>query len=317
MSFLVMTDTSGNLPTRLLRERDIRAIAFHYYVEGREMTCDDTDGFDAQAFYGMIRQGKRVTTSQITPEDYEAFFESLLREEKDILFVSMSSGISGSCASAHVGAREVLRRFPGRRIEIVDTRGASLGEGLLALQAADLRDGGMDTAAAAEKLRGEAERMFNVFTVDDLMHLRRSGRLCNLSAIMGTVLNIKPLLKGDEEGKIVAFAKIRGRKQSIRALAQVYERLAVDPETQTVGIAHAGCAEDAAALAEMLRANRPPRQILTVDYEPVTGSHVGPGALALFFRSREGVRSYAGEDLPNLIRQMIGRTAERIQNAKK
>ena len=158
--------------------------------------------------------------------------------------------------------------------------------------------------------------MFNVFTVDDLMHLRRGGRLSNLSAIVGTVLNIKPLLKGNEEGKIVAFAKVRGRKQSIRALAQVYDRLAVDPGEQTVGIAQAGCADDARMLAELLRANRPPRQILTVAYEPVTGSHVGPGALALFFESAEGVRAYMGESLPNLIRQMIGNPGSHLQTSK-
>ena len=133
--------------------------------------------------------------------------------------------------------------------------------------------------------------MFNVFTVDDLMHLKRGGRLSNLSAMLGTVLQIKPILKGNEEGKIVAFAKVRGRKQSIKTLAQMYDKLVVEPEKQTIGIAQAGCREDAEMLISLLKQNRPPKEILTVEYEPVTGSHVGPGALALFFVSHDKVRS--------------------------
>ena len=133
--------------------------------------------------------------------------------------------------------------------------------------------------------------MFQVFTVDDLMHLRRGGRLSNLSAVVGTVLQLKPLLKGNKEGKIIAFSKIRGRKRSIEALAEEYERYVIDPENQIVGIAQAGCREDAERLEQLISRCHPPRQILTVEYEPVTGSHVGPGALALFFEGGENVRS--------------------------
>ena len=174
---------------------------------------------------------------------------------------------------------------------MIDTLGASLGEGLVALEAARLRDLDLSAEAAALRLRSLSQRMFNVFTVDDLMHLKRGGRLSNVAAIVGMVLNIKPLLKGNEEGKIVSFAKVRGRKKSIEELAARYDKLAVDPEKQVVGIAQAGCREDAAYLAQLLRRNRPPKEILTVEYEPVTGCHVGPGALALFFLSHDQVRS--------------------------
>ena len=203
----------------------------------------------------------------------------------------MSSGISGSCNSARIGAQMLLEQYPERQIEVVDTLGASLGEGLVALEAARLRDEGLGAKEAAAQLRDLVQRMFNVFTVDDLLHLRRGGRLSNVAAIVGMVLNIKPLLKGNEEGKIVSFAKVRGRKKSIEELAARYDKLVVEPEKQTVGIAQAGCREDAAYLAELLNRNRPPKEILTVEYEPVTGSHVGPGALALFFVSHDKVRS--------------------------
>ncbi len=228
----------------------------------------------------------------------------------------MSSGISGSCSSSQIAAKELLQQYPERRIEIIDSLGASLGEGLLALQAADLRDHNAPLETASAELRESARRMCNVFTVDDLMYLKRGGRLSNLSAAIGMVLNIKPILKGNEEGKIVAFAKVRGRMQSIRTLAQLYEKMVVFPENQIVGIAQAACREDAETLASMLQECRPPKEILIADYEPVTGSHVGPGALALFFTSYRNIRSYNGESLPTVMRQAVSRAGEKIQKLK-
>ena len=295
MRFVVLTDTSANLPSKRAAENGLEVIPFTYIIDGQAYTCTDTDAFDGDAFYDRIRGGVTVTTSQISPSDFVKFFEPHLKEGRDLIFVSMSSGISGSCNSAHIAADMLRSEYPERRIEIIDTRGAALGEGIIALQATELRDRGLEIGEAAEQLRENAERMFSVFTVDDLMHLRRGGRLSNLSALVGTVLQIKPLLKGNEEGKIVVFGKLRGRKKAIQALAQLYDKLAVQPQYQTVGIVQAGCREDAAYLAELLRRNRPPREILTVEYEPVTGSHVGPGALALFFMSAEGVRSFGNE----------------------
>lgn len=291
MSFVAITDTSGNLPNEQVQKADLKVIAFPYFINGKEYTCLDSDKFCGEAFYAQIKDGMKVTTSQISPQQYSDFFEPWLQQGQDVVFVCMSSGISGSCNSARIGAQMLLEQYPERQIEVVDTLGASLGEGLVALEAARLRDEGLGAKEAAAQLRDLVQRMFNVFTVDDLLHLRRGGRLSNVAAIVGMVLNIKPLLKGNEEGKIVSFAKVRGRKKSIEELAARYDKLVVEPEKQTVGIAQAGCREDAAYLAELLNRNRPPKEILTVEYEPVTGSHVGPGALALFFVSHDKVRS--------------------------
>ena len=291
MRFAAITDTSGNLPTSMIKEAGLEIIAFPYFIDGREYTCLDTDSFHGDEFYARIKSGMKVTTSQISPQQYMEVYEPWLKKGLDVVFVCMSSGISGSCNSARIGAQMILERYPERRIEVIDTLGASLGEGLVALEAARLRDLDLSAEAAALRLRSLSQRMFNVFTVDDLMHLKRGGRLSNVAAIVGMVLNIKPLLKGNEEGKIVSFAKVRGRKKSIEELAARYDKLAVDPEKQVVGIAQAGCREDAAYLAQLLRRNRPPKEILTVEYEPVTGCHVGPGALALFFLSHDQVRS--------------------------
>ena len=310
MSFAVLTDTSGNLPTRLVRENDLKLIAFPYYIDGKEYRCLDTETFDAEDYYARIKGGMRVTTSQIPPLCYQEFFEPYLRQGQDVLYISMSSGISGSCNSANIAAAELREAYPERRVEIIDTRGAALGEGLIALQAARMRDEQVSTELAAARLRLAAERMFNVFTVDNLMHLKRGGRLSNLSAMIGTVLQIKPILKGNEEGKIVAFAKVRGRKQSVKMLAQMYDKLVQAPGEQTVGIVQAGCRSEAEDLAALLRQNRPPKEILIVEYEPVTGSYVGPGALALFFESEEGVRSYNGESMAGLMKQAVARAGE-------
>jgi len=290
VSFVVVTDTSGNLQNQQVREYDLKVIPFCYYINGEEHTCLDTDTFDGDAFYAIFKGDTKVTTSQINPQTYADFFLPFLAEGKDIIYVSMSSGISGSCQSSMLGAEMALESYPDRKIEVIDTLGASLGEGLVAIHAAELRDAGLETEEAAQQLRALSERMFNVFTVDNLMFLRRGGRLSNLAAVVGTVLHIKPILKGAVDGKIVAFAKVRGRKRSIEALASQYDKLVVAPETQTVGIAHAACRADAEYLVSLLKKNRPPKDILLVDYEPVTGSHVGPGALALFFESKPGVR---------------------------
>lgn len=283
MSYTIVTDTSSNLPTRLVRDMGLEIVPFMYYIDGKENTCLDTERFSGDEYYDMIRAGARVTTSQITPQKYIDCFEPILKTGNDIIFVSMSSGISGSCASAHMAANMLREQYPERKIKIVDTRGASLGEGLVALMGAKLREAGENVEKAAEMLNSMSQRMCQIFTVDDLMHLRRGGRLSNLSAIVGTVLHIKPLLKGNNEGKIVAFEKVRGRKRSIEAIAERYDKLVREPQRQIVGIAQAGCRKDAEYLESLLRRNKPPKEILTVEYEPVTGSHVGPGALALFF----------------------------------
>lgn len=291
MSFTVVTDTSSNLPTRIVREKGLEIVPFSYYVDGVENVCLDTEQFNGNEYYDQIRMGTRVTTSQITPQQYMDYFEPILKKESDIIFVSMSSGISGSCASAQIAANALQERYPERKIKIIDTLAASLGEGLVALMAAGYREAGMGIEKAAELLNMMSRRMCQIFTVDDLMHLRRGGRLSNISAIVGTVLHIKPLLKGNEEGKIVAISKVRGRKRSIEALAEKYDALVKEPQRQIVGIAQAGCPDDAEYLSGLIMKNHPPQEIMQVEYEPVTGSHVGPGALALFFESDENVRS--------------------------
>ena len=286
MSFTIMTDTSANLPEEYLRENKIKCISYSFLIDGRE---PENFVFDGKAFYDDMRHGKIVTTSQISPQRYSDFFREELEQGHDVLFISMSSGISGSYNSASIAAADLREEFPDRKLRLVDALGASLGEGLLVVWAVRYREFGLSVDAAAERLLDRRYGMCQVFTVDDLRYLKRGGRLSNLAAAVGTVLQIKPLLKGNNEGKIVCFEKVRGRKRAIEGMAEKFNAFALDLPGQTIGIAHADCEEDANALIAMLRQYRRDLDIVTVVYEPVTGSHVGPGTLALFF---EGGRDF-------------------------
>ena len=289
--FRIVTDTSSNLPTAYLQAENITVIPFTFHTESGEQSCMDTASFDAKAFYTAMRNGEKVTTSQIPPQRFVDNIRPMLENGEDVLFVSMSSGISGSYASSKIAANQLAEEFPERKILTVDTYSASLAEGIVVMRAVECRKEGLSIDETYQILRALRHRIAQIFTVGDLRYLKRTGRLSNLEAAVGTVLQIKPLLKGDPQGKIVCFAKVRGRQRAIEEMAKRYEELVVSPETQTVCISPADCEADAQILASMLRRSKAPKDILIVDYEPVTGSHVGPGALALFFVSDDNVRN--------------------------
>ena len=310
--FTVITDTSSNLDCRWLKENDVAVIPFHYFVNDEDCTCTDTEGFDGASFYAAMRAGQKVTTSQITPQAYIDTFRPLLERGQDILFVGMSSGISGSYSQSEFAAGELREEFPDRSIRLVDTLGASLGEGLLVAEAVAWRDRGEALDDTWKHLLDLRHDMCQVFTVEDLKYLRNTGRLSNMAAIVGTMLNIKPLLKGNTEGKIVSFAKVHGRRRAIKAMAEQYDKMVRGAESQTIGIAHADCQADVDYLVSLLNANHPPREIMTVMYEPVTGSHVGPGTLALFFFGDRKFRGQA-DSLISSLSQMVDEGRESLR----
>ncbi len=293
MSFAIFTDTSANLTGKLIEKYKITVIPLSYFIGGTEFTLANPDEFDGESFYRNMSEGMAPTTSQINPQRYMDYMTPALEAGEDILYIGMSSGISGSYASSRIAVKELREKFPDRNIRTVDTKGASLGEGLQVIHAARLRDAGMSLDGVWQSIKTYRDRMYQVITVDDLMHLKRGGRVSSVSAVVGTVLGIKPLLKGDENGKLVNFVNIRGRKKAIKALFDKYNTLGASVTGQTVGIAHAAAQADAEYLAQLLRnSENPPADIITVYYEPVTGSHAGPGTLALFFEGEDGVRHY-------------------------
>lgn len=290
MSFSIVTDTSANLQSKHIKDNDITVVPFSYYMDGAEAVCLEAEGFDSKNFYQQMRNNVRVTTSQINPQRYLEHIEPLVKEGKDILFVGMSSGISGAYASSLIAATQLREEYPDRKIYTVDTLGASLGEGLVVFKAIECRAKGMSIEETADYLNRFRHNICQIFTVDDLKYLQIGGRISNVTAFTGNLLNIKPLLKGNENGQIVTCGKTRGRKRTIEAILKKYEELSAHHDDMRVGISNADCIEDAEYLADMVNKINPPKEIVIVDHEPVTGSYLGPGALALYFEGKEGSR---------------------------
>lgn len=282
MSFTVFADGSANLPGQLLE--GIVLLPCTYNVEGVQHTyLGDVDHFDGHSYYESLRQGKKITTSLLNSHLFLTRFRSCLERGEDVIYVSMSSGISGTCHAARIAAQELSEEFPDRTVHIVDSLGCGFGSGLLAVRAAELSRQGLSAAEAGRILDDEVPHMCQYFTVDDLNFLKRSGRVSGATAMIGTVLNIKPILYGNAEGHIVACGKVRGRKKAMEALVEKFTQKALDTENHIVAISHGDCPEEAQALADAVTAIAKPRQLIICQHEPFSGAHVGPGMLALFF----------------------------------
>ena len=288
MSFKIFTDCSANLPGYLLRDLDITVIPCTYMVDGEIAAYDgNLDNFDYKAYYDSLRAGKLVTTSLLNSAVYVENFTPTLEEGFDIVYVSLSSGVSGTYNASTIAARELMEQFPERTVRTVDSRGAGLGVGALTCLAADLRNEGLSVNEAADKLERAADHLCQYFTVDDLMFLRRTGRISTTVAAVGTLLGIKPLLWGNERGEIVDIAKLRGRRRAIDAIMRKYAEKVRDADKQRIFISHGDCIEDAEEIARRVREISEPRELIICPHEPFTGSHVGPGMLALFFFGTE------------------------------
>ena len=220
----------------------------------------------------------------VTPDAAQKGMEPYLINGEDVLYVGLSSGVSGTCWGVGLVARELAEKYPERKIRVLDTRGASLGEGLIVLAAAKLAAEGRAIEEIAVRCEELCGKMRQHFMVDDLKFLRKGGRISGSAALAGTLLQIKPILQGDEEGKIVQLAKVRGKKAGMEELVALYDQM-VEDRSAPVGISHASSPADALHIATRLRQVGCTGEILTVCHEPVTGAHVGPGMLAVYFYS--------------------------------
>ena len=276
----LFTDTSANLPVEIIDEYGIEVVPFSYTIDGVEYIPERE--FDGKAFYAAMRTGSEVKTSMVNAGTFIERFKTALDAGKDVLYIGMSGGISGTANAALMAKQELDEEYPDRKIVVIDTLAASLGEGLLVIKAAEqLRDGAaLDTIE--ETIRAQVPSMCQSFTVDDLKYLKKTGRVSGAAAIIGNVLSIHPILIGDYEGKIVVKSKVRGMKRTLDALAERYAELVLN-KAETIGIAHADTEEGKAYLVQRLRDKGLTGKCLSVCYEPVTGSHVGPGTVALFF----------------------------------
>ena len=278
----IMTDNAANLPPELRAQYNIREICLTYTVDGR--LADGSAPFDGHDFYEALRRGAEVKTSMISPAAAREAIEPALAAGDDVLFLGISGGVSGTCWGVGLVAQELAAEYPGRRVQVLDTRGASLGEGLVVLEVAQLAQQGADMDAIVARAETLCGKMRQHFMVDDLKFLRKGGRLSGAAALAGTLLQIKPILQGDENGKIVVRTKERGRKKAMDTLIALYNEL-VEDKSAPVGISHAAAPAEALHLTTLLRQSGCTGPILSVCHEPVTGAHVGPGMLAVYFYS--------------------------------
>lgn len=284
MSYTVFTDGCSNLPGWMLEKYQIRLLPCSYTVDGQPGTyTGNLDSFDAHEYYDQLRAGREIKTSLLNTHLFLTHFRPVVEAGEDVVYVGLSSGLSGTIQAARMAAEELQEEFPGRTVQVVDSLGAGFGPGLLSVRAAQLRDEGKTAVEAGRILDDEKMRLCEYFTVDDLNFLKRTGRVSGATAMIGTVLNIKPLLFGDNEGHIVACGKYRGRKKALDAIVEKYASKAVEPEKQLIAISHGDCPEDAQLLADRISAIAKPGELIICPHEPFTGAHVGPGMLALFF----------------------------------
>ena len=290
MPFTIVCDSAANLPSRQLARYGIVSVPLRYTLDGVTHDCPPPDQYGASSFFQALRDGASTQTSLVSAGRFIEYFDVLMASGRDVLCLSVSSGVSGTYQAACLAAMEMRSRYPNREIFIIDSKAAGLGEGLLALYAAQLKEQGYSLSATMNRVERKLQTLEQIFTVEDLEFLRRSGRINHITALVGSVLGIKPLLKGSEEGKIIASDKVRGRRKVLQTMAEKCAALVADAHEHIVGISHADCPEDAQTLADLIRQKICPKDIILTVHEPATGAHIGPGALALFFFGKDGVR---------------------------
>ena len=280
-NYVITTDTTADLTREYLETHEIGLMSLKYIIEDK--TYEWENPLPEHEFYDKMRNGSMPTTSQVNPDEAKAVFKGYLEQGYDILHVAFSSGLSGTCASAKIAADELMEKYPERKIVVVDSLCASLGEGLLVHKAVLMKEAGKSLDETAKWVEENKLAVCHNFTVDDLFHLHRGGRVSKATAILGTMINIKPVLHVDDEGHLVALSKVRGRKKSLNALVDRMEVQMKGFENATVAISHGDCLEDAQYVAELIRTRYGIQDIMINFVGPTIGAHAGPGVVALFF----------------------------------
>lgn len=285
MEFEIVTDSSSNLVEDMIDDFGLHILPLTFMVDGKEyQSYLKGRRTDLSQFYTMMREGKVIKTSLPNLAHSEALMRDLLEQGRDVLYLGFSSGLSGTCEAIKLLIDELAAQFPERTLLAVDTLAASGGEGLLVWHAAQRARAGASILEVRDWVEDNKLKLAHWFTVDDLMFLFRGGRVSKTSAWAGTMLNIKPVMHVDNEGRLIPLEKVRGRKKSLNALVEHMARTATQPvEEQMVFINHGDCLADAEYLANQVRARFGCTNI-TINYvDPVIGAHSGPGTMALFF----------------------------------
>ena len=281
--YIIVTDNMADLPEEYIKEHNLPVMHLSYLMNG--VCYDGENRQDTGEFYAQMRGGALPVTSQITPDQAEEFLKNLLKDCPNIICIAFSSGLSGTCGSISTAAARLNQKIPGANITVIDSLCASLGQGLLVHKALQLQKNGAGYDETVKWVEENKLHVVHNFTVDDLFHLHRGGRVSKATAIIGTMISIKPMLHVDNEGHLIAVGKAHGRKKSILALEEAMEAQIGSwrDKNDIVFITHGDCLKDAELLKETIRKKMGIDAYLINYVGPVIGSHSGPGTLALFY----------------------------------
>lgn len=280
-TYQIITDSGCDLPKEKMEQLGVVCVPL--YVNFRNETREDSVEADVKEMYDGLRAGETATTSAVNPDRWANAMEPSLKEGKDVLVMTFSSGLSTTYQSAVIAGTELQEKYPQRKIFVVDTLCASLGQGLLVWHACQQRDNGMELDALKNWVEENRFHLCHWFTVDDLVYLKRGGRVSAATALLGTMLNIKPVLHMDDEGHLINVSKTRGRKASLDALLAQAVQLGLPGQNKVMFICHGDCLEDAQYLADKVKETTEAEEVFIGYTGSVIGSHSGPGTLALFF----------------------------------
>jgi len=285
--FVIATDSDTEIPYTFADEHDIPCFLMPYTVNGEEKLFDLGKETDFPAFYQQLADGADAATSTRSPEDIADFFRSIVKEGKDVLQLSFSSQLSAHFSLCEMARKTVLEEYPEARIELVDTLRISMGAGILVMEAQKMKDRGAGMDEIADWVKANINRAHAWFSVDDLNFLKKGGRVSGTAAMVGTILGVKPILKLNSEGKIVAADKVKGSKNVYRFFLDTLQKYVEDPEGQEIYVLHANAMKSAQTVKAMIEEAIECKAVRIQDIGPVIGCHTGPGALAVTFFGKE------------------------------
>lgn len=281
--FKIVTNTTADLPQKYVEDNQLGLMYFNYTI--KDETYSQGKELDWKEFYQMMREGHMPTTSQINPEECKNYYEEYLKETNELLYICFSSGMSGTYNNACLAAEEVMEEHPGSKIVVIDSKCASMGEGLLVHKAVELRKAGKSMDETVAWVRENLLHLVHIVTVDDLNHLYRGGRVSRTAAVVGSVVGIKPIIHVNDEGRLIPISKVRGRKKSLNALVDYMEQKMGQyrASNDIIFISHGDALEDAEFVRDEIKNRFGIESFMINHIGPTIGAHAGPGTIALFF----------------------------------
>lgn len=283
--YIITVNSTVDLPKEWLKERNVPVLPLKYTIDGETYT--DMDGLSAKDFFAKLREGRMATTSQINPEEAREYLESFLKEGKDVLHLAFSSGLSGTYNSMRIAAEELKEEYPDSKVYVIDTLCACLGEGLLLYYALKQQAAGKNIDETAKWVEENKLHICHNVTVDDLNHLYRGGRVSKTAAVLGSMIQIKPIIYMDKQGCLQVVGKERGRKKALNKIVDMAAKQIPGWENDLAMITHGDCIEDAEYVAKQVREKLGIQEVLINNIGTVIGSHTGPGVVAVFVMGNE------------------------------